>query len=467
MTPEPVVTVSSLAVDVGEHRIVDELSFSLRSGNVTALSGPSGSGKTTTALALLGEAPNQARLSGSVRVAGRTTVGTDDSERAAVRGQVLAYLPQDPAATLNPARRVGSVLRELAALHHSVPKDELSDIVSNALQSAGMPTTRSIQRSFPHEFSGGQRQRLALAQVIVCGAQVVVLDEPTVGLDPDTKQQVVEELARLAGGGLAVLLLSHDMDVVRSLADEVLWLSRGTIVERADGAAIPQIESTVPVHDSTGPVLLRIRGLRAAYRSRSVVDEFDLDVAAGECVGLVGDSGSGKTTIGRCIAGLHVPSSGELTLDDLPLPRAARRSTSLRRRVQYVWQAVRSTFFGHRSVLDQIAHTAVRLRGESRAAAREEAIGLLERLGVPESVARRRPSTLSGGQLQRAAVVRALLAEPDVLVCDEVTTALDVDTEEIVLRLLAERMNRGMALLLISHDAGVVGAVAHRVVTLR
>ncbi|WP_221352008.1 ABC transporter ATP-binding protein [Streptomyces beigongshangae] len=470
---DPLVTVRGLTARAGDAVLLDSVGFDLYRGRVTALVGPSGSGKTTAALALLGEAGPGVRLSGRV-AAGPVTVVDEDGvtrEAAGLRGRVVAYLPQHPGSALNPARRTGAVLAELARLHRS----GAAAPVTEALRAAQLPTGRDTERRFPHQFSGGQRQRVALAQTLVCRPRVLVLDEPSTGLDTVTRMRLAGELARLARTGLAILLLSHDHDLVRALADHVVVLHRGRVSASGDAAGAlparrPVTASRHTPPDPGGPPVLDVRRLSAHLRPRGrgpVLHGIDLRLSAGGCVGVAGLSGSGKTTLARCVAGLHERHRGRILLDGRPLPVLRRRTTGEKQRVQYVWQEVRGSFDERRPVVEQVARTAVRLRGRTPGAARQEAMELLERLGLDSGTVERGPGGLSGGELQRAALARAVLAAPDVLVCDEITTALDTGATEAVLAELALlRERRGTALLWVSHDLELLSAVAHHIVVL-
>ncbi|WP_242584032.1 ABC transporter ATP-binding protein [Amycolatopsis sp. 195334CR] len=463
------VEVDGLTARAGDAILLRDIGFRVWPGKVTALVGPSGSGKTTAALSLLGESAPGVRLSGSVTVAGAAVL--DGELPRGLRGGVVSYLPQHPGSALNPARRIGTTLRELAKLHR--PNESTEDVVAEAVRAAQLPGDHKLLRRFPHQFSGGQRQRVALAQALVCGPRVLVLDEPSTGLDTVTRLRLAGELAELAATGLAILLLSHQHDLVRALAEHVVLLDHG----RVAGSGTPDEllgEVAPPAGDWAAPgadeALLELRGLSASVRPRGrqpILRDIDLALPPGGRIGVVGPSGSGKTTLARCIAGLHERYTGELLLDGRPLPVLRKRRRDLRRRVQYVWQEVRGSFDDRRPVLDQVARTGVRLRGLDPAAARAEAVDLLAELGVTEETAARHPDGLSGGELQRAALVRALLAEPEVLVCDEITTALDPGTARKVTTLLA-RLNeqRGTALLWISHDLGLIAAVTSEVLVL-
>ncbi|MFD5553643.1 ABC transporter ATP-binding protein [Streptomyces sp. NPDC127068] len=470
----PVVTVRALTARAGDTVLLDALDLDLHPGRITALVGPSGSGKTTAALALLGEAGPGVRLSGRVSAGDVPVVDVGGVTRAAaaLRGRVVAYMPQHPGSALNPARRTGAVLRELAGLHRGAHRAPVAD----ALAAAQLPSGRDTERRFPHQFSGGQRQRVALAQTLVCGPRLLVLDEPSTGLDTVTRMRLADELAELARSGPAILLLSHDHDLVRALADEVVVLDRGRVTARsAPAQALPARRPVAAVRHTPGgaadvPPVLEVRGLTARLPGRGrdpVLHGVDLSLPAGGCVGVAGLSGSGKTTLARCVAGLHERHEGHVLLDGTALPVLRRRSTAQKQRVQYVWQEVRSSFDERRPVAEQVARTAVRLRGRDPDTARHEALELLERLGLAPVTVQRRPGALSGGELQRAALARAVIAAPDVLVCDEVTTALDPAATRLVLdELAALRERRGTALLWVSHDLELLAVVAHHLVVI-
>jgi peptide/nickel transport system ATP-binding protein len=460
------VEVRGLSAVAGAAILVDGVDFQVWPGQVTALVGASGSGKTTSALALLGEHGAGVQLSGRVEVDGVDLLQSQSTVVATIRGRVVAYMPQHPGSALNPARRVGAGLQELGKLHH--PGE---DVVAEALRAAQVPGDRATLRRFPHQFSGGQRQRVALAQALVCRPKVLVLDEPSTGLDSITRLQLVTELRDLAERGLGILLLSHDLDLVRALAQYVVVLDAGRVIDAGGTDVLPAATQIRPGPGTTGTItpLLQAMNLSASLRTRGrdpILQEVDLAVPPGGCVGVVGRSGSGKTTLARCLAGLHERQTGRITLSGQELPVLRKRSAEQTRRVQYVWQEVRGSFDERRRVDEQVARTAERLRGLGRVEALAEAVATLARLGVSAMVAARPPSQLSGGELQRAAIARALLARPDVLVCDEITTALDDHGTGLVVELLTELKDTGTALVWISHDLGLVAAVADHVLVL-
>ncbi|ALE81698.1 ABC transporter ATP-binding protein [Pseudonocardia sp. HH130629-09] len=464
----PVLEVRGLGATTADGAVLlDGVDLALDAGRVLAVVGPSGAGKSTLGLALLGEAATGVRPTGSVRVAGTELVGPDPRAVRAARAGRVGHLPQHPGIVLDPVRRAGPVLDELAATVHGrgrAARDARAAAVRHALDRAGLGDEPQLATRFPHQLSGGQQQRMALALTLVTAPAVIVLDEPTTGLDPATTRAVVDRLATLAAGGTALVLLTHDLDSVRRLDDALgdrapvgfVALDRGRVTARGDAADLP---ATAAGPDTRGdaegaPARLAVRGL--GVRTAGGVDLLtgvDLDVAAGELVAVVGPSGAGKTTLGRALAGL-VPSAGTVRVD----------GAGTRRPVQYVHQDCRSAFLDHRPVLDQVARPGVLLHGRSRAGAHADAAALLARLGVARDVAARRPGGLSGGQLQRASVARALLARPAVLVADEATSALDAEHRALVLAELRRACGDGLAVVLVSHDPVAVSA-ADRVVT--
>ncbi|WP_278262419.1 ATP-binding cassette domain-containing protein [Nocardia sp. AG03] len=457
---EPLLRVRALRIGAGKTVLVDEVDLEIRAGEIVTLFGPSGAGKTTLATALAGST-----------AAGLTVSGRID-RRDGVR---VGYLPQDAAATLNPARRIGTALAELDRLRarrSGLPRPgrrdrrrHLATILTAAAFTVDPADLDALLRRYPFEFSGGERARLALAQVLTFDPDVLVVDEPTVGLDPIARATLLSGLAGLRQTGTAIVLVTHDAQAAEAISDRVLFVRDGRVSSTGDlpRTAAPTVRPSRP---ATAPVL-RVRELSVSHRDSPTIRALDLDLRHGELLGMIGMSGAGKSTIGRCVAGLAQPDHGEIRLGDDPLPPLRRRSRAQIAAVQYVWQESAASFDPRRPVLDQVAATALRLRGLRRADARDEALELLRALDLDAEQARRHPAGLSGGQLQRAALARALGAHPRVLVCDEITTALDQPLAQRILDHLDDyRQRTGAAILLISHDLSALFARADRIAVL-
>jgi peptide/nickel transport system ATP-binding protein len=474
------VTVTGLRAEAAGRTLVDGIDFTVDAGRILAIVGASGSGKTTIGSALLGAVKPGVTATGTVEVAGV------DVLRCAPGEVPAAYLPQHPAAVLNPVRRIRGVLTEIANANGPRTNDPgatdtgATERIADAMRRAGLDDPAFLRR-FPHQLSGGQQQRLVLAQAFLCEARLLVADEPTTGQDLGNRDRIAAELRLAAAGGMAVVLLSHDLELVATVADDLLVLDTGRIVERGPAPRVltePRHDYTrrllaarttrpAPPGDPEAPIRIAGRGLTVTVGARRtcLLDGIDFEARQGECLAILGASGSGKTTLARTVAGLQQAAAGELRIDGAPLPvRGRRRDRAERARVQYVFQDARASFDEHRSIHDQVARTAIRLRGLTRADAATAAATLLADLGLPAETAARRPGRLSGGQLQRAALARALAAEPEVLVCDEITSGLDAIARKGVLDLLAALKGKGgMTILLITHEPAVAEHLADRV----
>ncbi|MFD0163095.1 ABC transporter ATP-binding protein [Streptomyces decoyicus] len=495
MNATDIARLRDLRVEIGGRALVDGVSLQLVPGKITALIGASGSGKTTTGLALLNEYPPGAVVTGEVNVP----------------DTLIGYVPQHPATVLNPARPVAALLQDIARtqvrhLPRRARRSAIRQRVLRALEQAQLSDGETLLHRYPHQLSGGQQQRVVLAQALLTGATTLVADEPTTGQDALTKQQIMSRLAALAGQGLAILLLSHDLDVVHALADDVHVMRAGRIVESgpperlrlsprhpwtrellaaADSAEPPE---SVPAHrdaitvagttgagtrrsDPESPLaaqapVLQVRALTARHGRSTVLHTTDLLLPPG-CTAVVGRSGSGKTTLARCLAGLHRTYDGEVVLDGAALPRSLRdRSREQLAAVQYVFQDARSAFDEHRPVLDQVSRSAIRLRKVPVPEALADAERVLGTLGLAGGLVRRKPAELSGGELQRAALARALLARPRVLLCDEITSGLDTVARRNLRTLLADllRTHPDLSLVLITHDRDTAALAARTAV---
>lgn len=469
--------------------VLRDVSFRMDRGERVGVVGESGSGKTTTGLALLGMIrPGLRRVAGDVRVDGESVFAMSERQLRTIRRQKFAYLGQDPAATLTPTMRVGALLRELAT--RSVSSDELVE----RLARVGLPDDPAFLRRYPHQLSGGQRQRVALARALTNDPDLLVLDEPTTGLDSVTQSLVLEELEKaFSRGTYGLLIVSHDLGVVARFADRVTVMRGGEIVDEGgclDLLSRPQhpytrqlVEASVASRDregaklsaSSGPAVPVLEGVGLelshtdGQKATTVVHGVDFAVGHAECVALVGPSGSGKTTIARSIVGLHSPDGGSVRLAGVELAGHVRgRSLEQRRLMQLVPQDPGGSLNPRRRVGATLARSLKLLRGISDPRQiRSEIEMLLDQVHLDSSFINRYPRTLSGGQRQRIAIARALAARPTVLVCDEITSALDVSVQQGVLALVDElRESLGIAVVFIAHDLGVVRQIADRVIVL-
>ncbi len=468
--------------------IVRDLSCSLGQGQTLGIVGESGSGKTSTALAMLGMVrPGLAVASGRIEVAGEPMLGRRERDLRLIRGRVIAYLGQDPASLLTPTMRVGRQVAETLALGPGAAPDR----VSRWLESFELPGHREFQRRYPHQISGGEQQRVALARALASHPRVLVLDEPTTGLDVVTQDLVLTEIERQRSHlSLTVVIVSHDLAVVARLADRVLTMSGGEVVEQGNlvdvlstlqhGHTRSSLAEAAPDHRAVPArqqqqepkASLRVEHLTVSHRSGRArvvaADDVSFNVEAGHCLALVGSSGSGKTTIARSVVGLHRPDGGGVYLHDVLLAGDVKdRSRQQRRRIQLVHQDPYGSLNPRHRVGKAIARPLQLLHGMTTAEARAEVRQLLERVRLPASFGDRLPARLSGGERQRVAIAMALAAGPGVLVCDEITSALDTSVQATILDLIDElRRDLGLGVLLISHDLGVVARLADRVLVL-
>ena len=536
------------------HDIVDDVSFEIAPGEVLGLVGESGSGKTTVALALLGHTRRGAEIAGgSVRLGDTDVLRLKPSERRRIRGRAISYVPQDPAAALNPALRIGTQLKEMLEEHGFGESGAERDArVAEMMREVALPDDVDYLRRYPHELSGGQQQRIGLAIAFACRPSVIVLDEPTTGLDVTTQAHVLDTVRGLAvSHGVAALYVSHDLAVVGTLASRVAVMYAGRIVElgktdelfraashpytqrlivaiphlsggrelvgiagRAPSPGrhppgcsfaprctfaesrcsegIPELRLIAPMHrvrcvraeevrakvlsrsgddrraaEATQEVepVLSLRAVSASYRHRAVVHDVTLELAPHECLALVGESGSGKTTLARSIVGLHGDREGEIALAGTPLAKTARaRPREMRRAIQYVFQNPYGSLNPRRTIGQIVRQPLDLFEGATRNRTDQSVAAMLERVSLTGAYADRFPDQLSGGERQRVAIARALICEPAVLICDEVTSALDVSVQAAIVELLAGLQRElGLAMLFVTHNLPLVRSIAQRV----
>jgi len=565
---EPVqaaVAVSDLRIDIAATHtpVVSDVSFEIASGEILGVVGESGSGKTTVALALLGHARRGLAIAGgSVLLGGRDILALSDEQLRRLRGGVVSYVPQDPASSLNPALRVGLQLREVLEAH-SADRDggsagrggraDHAARIAEMMREVALPDDPRFLRRYPHELSGGQQQRIGLAMAFANRPSLIVLDEPTTGLDVTTQAHVlatVRELAKMHN--VAALYVSHDLAVVATVAASVAVMYAGRVVELGSSddlfaaaghpytrrliGAIPRLtggrslvgipgHAASPGHRPPGcsfaprcsmrieqceqevPALrpvasahlvrciraeevltqeqrrigdpidmpaaedraaLRLDNVVASYGRHEIVHSVSLSLAAHECLALVGESGSGKTTIARSIVGLHRNWTGKISLGDAPLRNSARRRDSdTRRRIQYIFQNPYGSLNPRRTVGQIIGQPLQVFGTASGREAGQRVAEMLERVSLTAGYAARYPDQLSGGERQRVAIARALVCDPAVLICDEVTSALDVSVQAAIVELLGNlQRDLGLSMLFITHNLPLVRSIAQRVAVL-
>jgi peptide/nickel transport system ATP-binding protein len=489
------VVVDQLTVTAGEATLVDALSFTIRPGEVLALIGESGSGKTTTALALMGHARHGCRISGgSVRIGEIDVLSLGARQLRALRGRTVSYIAQSAAASFDPSRAILDQVVEPAVVHGTLPRGEAERKAIALFRELALPEPEIIGRRYPHQVSGGQLQRLMAAMALITDPEVVILDEPTTALDVTTQLEVLRAFRRVVRERqVTAVYVSHDLAVVAQMADHILVLRDGRM--REVGAterllAAPENDYTQSLLAAARPaprvaapasadaeLLLRVQGLSAGYGPRgrdgkpavTILEDVDLDLRRGQAIGVIGESGSGKTTLARVVAGLLPPSAGTVAFDGHALPPAlGQRSRDDLRRIQIVFQSADTALNPSQTVERILARPLQFYRGLKGAALQRRIDELLDLVKLPRALASRLPGGLSGGQKQRVNLARALAADPDLILCDEVTSALDTVVGAAVLDLIAElRRELGVSYLFISHDLHTVRAVCDEIVVMR
>ncbi|MDA3147298.1 ABC transporter ATP-binding protein [Leucobacter sp. UCMA 4100] len=543
--------VSDLTVSLtsSETTIIEHVSLELGASEVMGIVGESGSGKSTLALALLGYARAGGTISsGSVTIDGVDLLSLDAEGLRKARGGLVSYVAQDPATALNPSMRLSTQLLESL----TGTKEENMRKIREALEAVGLPSDDRFLKRRASELSGGQQQRIAIAMAVVAQPRLIVLDEPTTGLDVSTQMKVLELVKELCTKySIAAIYVTHDLAVVAEVADSVTVMYGGQVVENGPTKTVlleprhpytrsllralpstqerhklipipgrapsitdrpagcvyasrcafatdlcrerqPELElvgdgnvrcfrhvevaqgglepiELAPVQEFApdAPAVLEVRGLSAAYGSNQVLHSIDFSVTEGECLAIVGESGSGKSTLSRCLIGLHSQWEGDALLHGEQLNQSASRRTSeMRKSMQYIFQNPYGSLNPRQEIREILAAPLKHFEGLRGAKAKARVAEALERVEIPARMASMYPSELSGGQRQRIAIARALLANPKLLICDEITSALDVSVQASVVELLRGLQQEGLTMIFVTHNLAVVRSIADSVAVL-
>jgi ABC-type glutathione transport system ATPase component len=509
------VTVTGLDVGYARHRVVQPavvgLDLTVGQGEVVAIVGESGSGKTTTANALIGLLPSNGRITaGSAVVDGVETAGASERTLRGLRGSVVGLIPQDPMVGLNPTKRVGAQVLEAVRLRGGADHE-----ARTFLEQAGVPDPEMRARQYPHELSGGLRQRVLIAIALAGQPKLIIADEPTSALDVTVQKRILDHLEGLVREqGISLLIITHDLAVAADRADRVIVMQHGRKVEEGEprtllrfpehaytrslinavggsltprsagtgssaathprpprGSEPSKIDKAEPAYPQ--PILqltdvsktFAVGDLRRGRRGFNALDRVSVEVPRGRTHALVGESGCGKTTTLRIALGLETASSGSVVLDGTEISGLSwNKMRPLRRKAQLVHQDPFATLDPKFTVRQSVTEPLVSFRIGNRRSREARARELLDQVALPLSYLDRLPRELSGGQRQRVAIARALALEPDLIMLDEPVSALDVLVQEQILRLLADLQDRlGLSYLFVSHDLSVVARIAHTV----
>ncbi|WP_449348461.1 dipeptide ABC transporter ATP-binding protein [Streptomyces shaanxiensis] len=480
---------------------VQGVDLDVRPGQVTAVVGESGSGKSTIAHAITRLLPGNGGIdAGTVRFGRHDLATLSEAELRTVRGARIGLVPQDPSVSLNPVKRIGDQVAEVLRIHHLATRRSAPAEAIAVLDRAGLPDAAVRARQYPHELSGGMRQRALIAIAIAAQPELIIADEPTSALDVTVQRVILDHLQRLTEeSGTAVLLVTHDLGVAADRSQRLVVMSQGRVVEAGptrDVLADPQHEYTrrllasapslttaqprtpVPTPKADTAALVEVRNLVKEFRlpragdgprTLRAVDDVSFTLHRGRTLALVGESGSGKSTTARLTLRLTDATAGKVLFDGTDVTTArGTEARRLRRRAQLVYQNPYASLDPRFSIGEVITEPLRAFKVGDRASRLDRARELLDRVALPAATLERRPAELSGGQRQRVAIARALALSPDLVVCDEPVSALDVSVQAQVLALLAElQADTGVACLFISHDLAVVRQIAHEVAVMR
>ncbi|MEW6267630.1 MAG: ABC transporter ATP-binding protein [Thermodesulfobacteriota bacterium] len=527
---EPLLEIQGLRIDMeGANKsspIVKDIDLTVYRGEVVALIGESGSGKTTICLAAMGYVRPGLKISaGAIRFGETDVLSLTGQALRDLRGRRVAYVAQSAAAAFNPGLRINSQVEEPAIVHHVMPRKEARSKAVNLYRQLKLPDADHIGRRFPHQVSGGQLQRLMAAMAMCCGPELLIFDEPTTALDVTTQIDVLQSFKEvIRTQGVAAIYVTHDLAVVAQIADRIIVLLNGEIQEQGrtediigrprheytsmlmaacdpDSARASACEKLMAVraracgrlvaarakandngvaptakNGNLGAALIQVRGLTAGYGGQSgddmpkhpILHDINLAVGRSSFLGIIGESGSGKTTLGRVIAGLLPPARGEILLEGKPLkPTVKQRSRDELRRIQMVFQMADTALNPSHSIAKILGRPLEYFQGVTGRRKKEKVAELLDMVQLPAHLGSRKPQELSGGQKQRINLARAFAANPQIVICDEVTSGLDTVVRMSIIDLIRELHGQlGITFLFISHDISTIASLAQEVVVM-
>ena len=466
--------------------IVKSLSMSLRKGEIIGLIGESGAGKSTFGLAAMGYTKPGCRIvSGSISLEGEELVGARTSRLRQIRGDTVAYVAQSAAASFNPAHRLIHQFSEAPVQHGKMRQEEAERRGVDLYGQLDLPEPEKIGRRFPHQVSGGQLQRAMTAMAMGCDTRLIIFDEPTTALDVTTQIEVLSTIKEaVRARGVSAIYITHDLAVVAQVADRIMVLRHGDLVEEGDARTLldkPQEEYTRKLlavrslredkkQVTENAHVLEIKNIFARYprADQDVLTDISLEVPKGKTVAVVGESGSGKSTLARVITGLLPPQSGAIEFENQELPKMlAGRDKEQLRAIQMIYQMPDVALNPRQKVAEIIGRPLEFYLGLKGASKRARVGELLEQIELPADFGDRLPGQLSGGEKQRVCIARALAANPELIICDEVTSALDQLVAEGILELLQNLQNNlNVSYLFITHDLATVKAIADNIVVM-
>ena len=496
-TSRALLTAENLTIQFGSTTVVDKVSFEIKSGETVCLVGESGSGKSITALSIPRLLPHTATMArGRVLFDGHDTQTMSDNDLQCLRGNRIGMIFQEPSNALNPVQTIFRQTAECLTIHNpTISKQNITARVAKLFNRVGLPRMDTIGKSYPHQLSGGQRQRVMIAMALANNPDFLIADEPTTALDVTIQRQILDLIKSLAAEqNMAVLFITHDLGVVRHMADRVVVMQNGRVVEHTDCDSLfaaPQagytkhlittrphgIPDTVP---NDAPTLLRGNDIRVHFPIRSgilrrtkgwikAVDGIDITIRAGETVGVVGESGSGKSTLGFALLGL-LKRSGNVTFHGTNITAFTKQDRRmLRGEMQVVFQDPFGSLSPRLTVADIVGEGLAVHRSKMPKVERDaKIVAKLKEVGLEPDMRHRYPHEFSGGQRQRIAIARAMVLEPKLVILDEPTSALDVSVQAEVIDLLRRLQSKHrLAYLFISHDMAVVRAMAHQILVMK